>query len=262
MKRHHLKIKIDKPLSDIRVVVVTPTYSRMNFLQQTYRYFLGQDYPYPNNLFWCVLDDSPKKPNSLFHASLQAPPNIYYKHHAEKLLIGRKRNMLNEMAISLGADIICAMDDDDWYGPSYVRELVELLMASPFPLAGGSAIHYYVAGQDRILHFNRPFGPYHSCNNLFSYKADLLQYTSYDNDKAKGEEMAFTKRFKIPLVQHPMTKRVFLGLIHSNNIVSKDFISENAKFITDLTLEDFPMDEKSRDFLRSIQKSGKEISLG
>ncbi|WP_419901369.1 glycosyltransferase family 2 protein [Kiloniella sp.] len=252
MKRKQLKIKLNKPLSELRVVVVTPTYGRLNFLQQAYRYFRGQDYPYPENLSWCVLDDSDQKPNSLWHISLMASPNVYYKHHHEKLLIGRKRNMLNEMALELGADIICAMDDDDWYSPSYVREMVELLMTSDFPLAGGSAVHFYVAGEDRIIHFNRPFGPYHSCNGLLAYKADLLRHTAYDNEKASGEEMAFTKRFKIPLKQHPMTKRVFLGLIHPRNTVSKGFISENGKFNTDLRLEDFPMDVKSKEFLRSI----------
>lgn len=252
---HQLRIKLTKPMRDIRVVVVTPTYSRMSFLQQAYRYFCNQDYPYPKNLFWCVLDDSEQKPSTLFHTSLQALPNVQYKHHAGKLLIGRKRNMLNEMALSLGADIICAMDDDDWYSPSYVSEMVDLLMGSDFPLAGGSAIYYYVAGEDRIIHFNRPFGAFHSCNNLFSYKAGLLQHTSYDDAKATGEEMAFTRRFKIPLVQHPMTRRIFLGLIHPTNIVSKDFISKNSKFATGLALEDFQMDEQTIGFLRSINST-------
>ncbi len=137
-------------------------------------------------------------------------------------------------------------------GPSYVREMVELLMGSDYPLAGGSAIHYYVAGQDKIIHFNRPFGPFHSCNNLFSYKADLLKYTSYDDESASGVEMAFTKKFKIPLVQHPETKRIFLGLIHSTNIVPKDFIVKNDKFKTDLMLEDFSIDETARAFLRAV----------
>ncbi|MCZ4280602.1 glycosyltransferase family A protein [Kiloniella laminariae] len=233
-------------------MVVTPTCDRMKFLQQTYRYFRAQDYPYPENLFWCVLDDSKQRPSTLFHASLMASPQIQYKHHPGKLRIGRKRNLLNNMALEIGADIICAMDDDDWYGESYVREMVDLLMNSDFPMAGGSAIHYYVAGEDRILFFNRPFGPYHSCNNLLGYKTDLLKHTSYDDAKATGEEMAFTRHFKIPLVQHPMTKRVFLGLIHSANIVPKNFISQNSKFITDLRLEDFAMDNETKVFLRSI----------
>ncbi|MEH6630509.1 MAG: glycosyltransferase [Halopseudomonas aestusnigri] len=243
---------MNKPLNEVRVVVVTPTYNRLNFLQQANRYFRDQDYPHPENLFWCVLDDSEQKPSTLFHVSLNSASNIIYKHHSEKLVIGRKRNMLNDMALSLGADIVCAMDDDDWYGPSYVREMVELLMGSDFPLAGGSAIHYYIAGEDRIIFFNRPFGPFHSCNNLLAYKTGLLKYTSYDDGKATGEEMAFTKRFKIPLIQHPMTKRIFLGLIHPKNVVSKDFISENVKFKTDLMLEDFSMDQKTKNFLRAI----------
>ncbi|MFD2208054.1 glycosyltransferase family 2 protein [Kiloniella antarctica] len=250
--KNQIKIRLNKPRNEIRIVVVTPTCNRVKFLQQAHRYFRNQNYPYPENLFWCILDDSKQKPNTLFHASLSSSPNICYVHCKEKLLIGRKRNILNNMAVRLDADIVCAMDDDDWYGPNYVAEMVELLMTSDFPLAGGSAVYFYVVGEDRIIHFNRPFGSYHSCNGLMAYKAELLKYTSYDDEKATGEEMGFTKGFKIPLKQHPVTKRVFLGLVHPANTVSKDFIVKNEKYKTDLTLEDFSIDESTKAFLRAL----------
>ena len=104
--------------------VITPTGNRAEYLKKALRYFRAQDYPL---LEWLILDDSPE-PSAEFEA---AGPNIHYRHINQKLSIGEKRNRLIEHA--KGA-IIVHFDDDDYYAPTYITQMVRALEAQDLDL--------------------------------------------------------------------------------------------------------------------------------
>ena len=107
-----------------KVALLTPTYQRNHFLWQTLRYVKQQNMPNAQ-LRWFIFDDSTviSSHQPLFDSDVQ----IQYTWQAQKMTLGAKRNVLNDQAQRWGADFICSMDDDDWYGAGYVSEMVSLL---------------------------------------------------------------------------------------------------------------------------------------
>ncbi len=96
------------------VSVVTPTWNRGAFLPYLLYMYRYQDYPADRREL-IILDDSPQSHQHIIDRLTNGTPeafNIRYIHHPEKLPLGKKRNMLNELA--RGEYILC-MDDDDYY---------------------------------------------------------------------------------------------------------------------------------------------------
>ena len=94
------------------VSVVTPTWNRGAFLPYLLYMYRYQDYPADRREL-IILDDSPQSHQHIIDRLTNGTPgsfNIRYIHHPEKLPLGKKRNMLNELA--RGEYILC-MDDDD-----------------------------------------------------------------------------------------------------------------------------------------------------
>ncbi|VFS61148.1 putative glycosyl transferase [Kluyvera cryocrescens] len=91
------------------VSVVCPTYNRREFLPYLLYIWQYQDYPADKREL-IILDDSPAS-NADLIAMMSDPsqPNVRYIHSPERLVLGQKRNMLNELAT--GEYIICFDDD-------------------------------------------------------------------------------------------------------------------------------------------------------
>jgi glycosyltransferase involved in cell wall biosynthesis len=210
-------MKIGKPLEKLRVACVTPTYDRHRFLRQARRYFLRQDYPYPENLHCIILDDSPEPIENFDDAG----GRIHYRHQKTKKPIGAKRNWLNKAALKGKFDIVCSMDDDDWYSPKYVSSMVDLLMNSDAPVAGSSQIYMLDVNTMKIVQLG-PYRKNHTCNGVLCFKTKYARNHSYDENAQMAEEGRFLDRWKTEVIQHPDPRRIFLGLIHPANTVSKE----------------------------------------
>ncbi|MDM0122206.1 glycosyltransferase [Variovorax arabinosiphilus] len=235
-----------------KIAVVTPTFNRPELLVQTLRYFLAQDVVDSDNLHWFVLDDSPV-PGSL--ASLQ-DPRIHYRCLPSKISLGSKRNQLNAMAKAWGADFICSMDDDDWYGPQYVSSMVDLLVAKEDCLfAGSSQDYYYHVASGKVLRVGAS-GPGHSCNGVLCYRVAALEGRKYDEGRNFGEEPSFLRGAFV--AQHPDIQRVHLALAHAQNTVDKDPIYLAPACHTDLELSRFPMRTEDRLFYLSLTERRNE----
>ncbi|HUO20242.1 MAG TPA: glycosyltransferase [Steroidobacteraceae bacterium] len=100
------------------VSIITPTYERAWFLGEAARWIRAQSYP---NYEWLILDDSREPCAALAGA---ADPRIRYRHVAQRMTIGAKRNAL--LADARGG-LIAHFDDDDYYAPDYLHSMVELL---------------------------------------------------------------------------------------------------------------------------------------
>ncbi len=130
-----------------RVAVVTPTYNRAVYLERTLGYFRGQEC-HNAELGWFILDDSPS-PHPAFESRIG--DDVFYRWLPERLPLGAKRNRLNDMAQAWGAEYVCAMDDDDWYGPAYVSDMIGMLRHSSQSFAGSSENYFYHVQTGDIL---------------------------------------------------------------------------------------------------------------
>lgn len=101
-----------------RVTLITPTHGREHYLRLQYGCLARLQW---HNLEWLILDDSPQP--SAFFSDLQDPA-VHYRHSGERLSIGAKRNALVAAA---SGEIIMHFDDDDYYAPGYVAQMVAWL---------------------------------------------------------------------------------------------------------------------------------------
>lgn len=103
--------------------------------------FASQDYAATigGRLMLYVLDDAPTP--SPFFARIRDPRLVYLHVPASpaspRRTIGAKRNAL--VAHALASDLIVHADDDDFYAPSYTREMTQRLFASAGTGAGAGA---------------------------------------------------------------------------------------------------------------------------
>ena len=100
------------------VSIITPTYERAWFLEETAGWVRAQTYA---NYEWLVLDDS-RDPSAALTANTDN--RIRYRHVRKRMTIGEKRNQL--IADARG-EIIAHFDDDDYYAPNYLERMVDLL---------------------------------------------------------------------------------------------------------------------------------------
>lgn len=238
-----LRYELNKAIADLKVAVVTPTYERDRLLRQSYRYFKAQENPF-HALRWFVLDDSRSRSG---HDFFSRDADVDYQWTSERLPLGEKRNRLNDAAMNWGADIVCSMDDDDWYGPDYTLDMSALLLQSDACFAGSGDDYYFDVDRQRVL-FVPAVRESTSCNGVLCYKSYVLQSRRYDCTKKSGEEPSFIQRDKI--LQHSDIKRVHLAMAYNGNTVSKRGYTMDKRRWTQLTLDDFPMHEQHRTFYR------------
>jgi len=105
------------------VTVVTPTYNRHENFEIAIRNYKNFNYP-RDKLFWIILDDSPND-------SLKK--NNYQMINQLNIFIVLKENQLeqkrNRLASECTTDIICHMDDDDYYYADSVKIRVIAMLA-------------------------------------------------------------------------------------------------------------------------------------
>lgn len=103
------------------VSIITPTYSRQAFHPAIWACANNQDYP---NIEWLVEDDS--EGESLFLSQL-CDHRLSYRHVSSRYTVGAKRNALVDRS---HGEYIVHFDDDDYYAPHYVSNVVSHLVNS------------------------------------------------------------------------------------------------------------------------------------
>jgi glycosyltransferase involved in cell wall biosynthesis len=227
------------------VSVLTPTYNRRKFIPYLIKMYEYQTYP-KNRMEWIILDDGEEKVGDLFAEASKKIPNIKYVAVDEKLLIGKKRNMLNDMT---KGEIIVAMDDDDYYPPDRVAHCVYKLNQYPkIELAGSSEIYLFYSDTKRIHKFG-PINPNHATNGTMAYKRSYLKGHRYDETVKMAEEKSFLDNYINPMVQLDPHK-VMLVMCHSANTFSKSEMRYTNPLMkpTDLKIKTYIKDKTLRDF--------------
>jgi glycosyltransferase involved in cell wall biosynthesis len=198
---------------------------------------------------WIIIDDGTDKIGDL----VQHIPQVKYFAYNEKMLLGKKRNIMHEKT---KGDIIVYMDDDDYYPPERVSHAVDMLMKNPTALcAGSSEIYIYFKHISKMYQFG-PYKDTHSTAGTFAFKKRLLRITRYDDNAALAEEKHFLKNYTIPFVQLDPLKTI-LVFSHAHNTFDKrrllednpnpQFTKESTKtvdmFIKDADIRDFYMNK-------------------
>lgn len=107
----------------MKVSIVTPTWNREHSLPRLYEQFRKQTH---SDCELIVLDDSPNP--SLFFSTL-TDPRVRYEYSNQRLTVGKKRNLLAEMA---SGEVIMHFDDDDYYAANYVEAMLQHLGDADF----------------------------------------------------------------------------------------------------------------------------------
>lgn len=207
----------DKPF----VSVITPTWNRPAFLPWLLYIYRYQDYPADRREL-VILDDSPQSHLPIIQRLTQGHPealNIRYIHHPEKLPLGKKRNMLNELAV--GEYILC-MDDDDFYPVDKISYTIAMMQRHRALISGSDQIPIWYSHINRLFKTHR-FGPQNILNGTFCYHRNYLKKHRYIDDCNLGEEAGFTNQFTANPLQLP-GERTILCISHSQNTFDKDFV--------------------------------------
>jgi glycosyltransferase involved in cell wall biosynthesis len=200
------------------VSVVTPTYNRRRFIPYLIKCYEAQTYRH-DRMEWIILDDGQDKVKDLFDEAAKRIPNIRYLAlpEDEKLLIGAKRNRLNQEATG---SIIVAMDDDDYYVPVRVAAVVMAFKRQPtYELAGASEIYMYYT-DIKIIYKLGPYNANHATNGTMAWRSSYSKKHLYDEIVTHSEERSFLEDYKHPMIQLDPYK-VMLVISHSENTFDK-----------------------------------------
>jgi Glycosyltransferases involved in cell wall biogenesis len=232
LKRQQQKKEYGTPF----VSVVCPTWNRRAFLPYLLYIFQYQDYPADRREL-IILDDSAQSNEDLVAMMVDpAACSVRYVHSPERLDLGKKRNMLNEMAN--GEYIIC-FDDDDYYAPNKISMQVAAMQRNNALFSGSDTIYIWYSHLDKIYR-THSFGERHALNGTFGYHRNFLKNHRYEDAATLAEEQAFLNNFTAP-VQQIDPRDAILCISHSANTYDKDFVLGSCTPV-ELTLEDFVTD--------------------
>ena len=231
------------------VTICTPTYNRRPFIPSLIRMVEYQTYP-SSLINWVIIDDGTDKIGDL----VKHIPNVIYIELDEKISLGKKRNMMNEMSTG---DIIVYMDDDDYYPPERVEHAVDTLIKNPqVNIVGSSIMHIYFNGIDKIYQFG-PYGTNHATAATYAFRKELLNYCSYDENHCLAEEKHFLKDWTVPVVQLDSMKTI-LVFSHNQNTFDKNPMIKTPNPMVKLstkTPNDFIKNKQLKQFfLKDINK--------
>ncbi|MFK3663610.1 glycosyltransferase family 2 protein [Scandinavium sp. NPDC088450] len=218
------------------VSVICPTWNRREFLPYLLYIYQYQDYPADKREL-IIVDDSAQSNEDLIEMLVdKTQQNVRYLYSEKKLILGEKRNLLNELAT--GKYIIC-FDDDDYYPQDKISAQVGAMQTHNATFSGCDQIYIWYSHLDKIYR-TRSFGKNHALNGTFGYHRNFLRTHRYDDAATLAEEVSFLNNFTAPVLQLPPEKAI-LCISHSANTYDKDFILGSTE-PTDLTLEDFVQD--------------------
>jgi len=201
----------------MEVSVVTPTYQRRQFIPLLIQMYQHQLFP-KEKMEWIILDDGKDAVEDLFQEASKTIPNIRYIRINEKLRIGAKRNRLNDEAV---APIIIAMDDDDYYPPQRVSNVVQAFQKYPrIDLAGCSELYLYYIQRQQIYMLG-PFGPNYATNGSMAWRKKYSNQHRYDEHITHGEEASFLENHKHSMIQIDPYDNL-LSICHDENTVDKE----------------------------------------
>jgi len=215
------------------VTIVTPTYKRHDNFEIAIRNYKSFNYP-RDKLSWIILDDSP---TDSLKELLPTDNSIRYIHNTNKESIGSKRNRL---ASECNTQVICHMDDDDYYYPDSVKIRVVAMISNKKPVSGCIEYNCYnivddtqfiARGNEELLNIGEA--------SLCYLKDYWNQYKYLDTDTHE-ESIHFLQGNLKNYVDIPCFW-ILLSITHQNNVSGRRAIAPvlALSFLETLPVSDF-----------------------
>lgn len=119
------------------IALITPTGGRPKAWALCERYLSRQTYP---EWVWYIVDDcEPMQEYTLPNQQIVIRPEWRWKPGQNTQ--ARNMHLLLTTAVAAGANTILIIEDDEWYSPRYVEQMVELLQH--WPIVGEGKAKYY-----------------------------------------------------------------------------------------------------------------------
>lgn len=193
------------------VTCIMPTHNRRQFIPQSIRCFLRQDYP---NLELLVIDDGTDPISDCIPDS----ERIRYIRLDHKMTLGAKRNFACEQA---AGRIIVHWDDDDWYSANRVSRQVQALLESNADISGSSRILYYDVSTVQTWEYRYSNAGWVGGNTL-AYRKSFWTQHRFPNVQV-GEDSRFVWSNRGRSICDLGDPTLCVATAHSGNTSRKDF---------------------------------------
>ena len=251
------------------VTIVTPTYNRKDNFDIAIRNFKNFNYP-REKLFWIILDDSP---DDSLKSMLPNDKSIRYIHNDKKEKIGAKRNRL---ASECNTDVICHMDDDDYYYPDSVKIRVVAMLSHNKAVSGCLQYNCYnIVDDTQFIAYGKPellnIGEASLC-----YLKDYWKENNFNDNDQWEEAIEFMKNGHNSYIDIPCFW-ILLSITHKNNVSGRRAISPvlNFSFLEALPVSDFeyiksvkfkmmmsdPENKEAIDIVKKLQNSNNKEKI-
>lgn len=199
----------------MKVSVLCATYNRQQLIPLVIHQFNHQDYP-NDQMELIILDDSLHP--CFLESESRTQSNVKYVYMKEKVPIGKKRNLLNDMA---SGEYIVWFDDDDFYTRDRITKSIDALSKHPeYKIIGAKNMVIYDSLNTKISVNVVIKRPGYTQNNIMAYHRDYLQTHRYKDDDIYDEERFFTNGFTEPCYQF-VGSHLCIHIAHSKNTISK-----------------------------------------
>jgi glycosyltransferase involved in cell wall biosynthesis len=169
---------------------------------------------------WIIVDNSTTPAQDWSVA--KDHPGVLYTRVYEPCTIGTLRNRCIDLALEQGADILVFWDDDDYYPPTRISSGVKALEDSPDADIAASSRMYLLLTRENVLMTVGPYGERHGTAATYTIRRRYAEANRF-LDKAKGEELDFTRHWSAALVQVPAEETIVV-MGHGRNTVDKSDI--------------------------------------
>jgi glycosyltransferase involved in cell wall biosynthesis len=223
-----------------KVTISTITANRRQFFEHTIRNVctqLAQGF----DIEWVVVEDGDESVEDL----VKPLEFVRYARLNGKNSVAFKRNVANDMA---RGDYILFFDDDNFAFPHRTLVSVNALSRSNLAMAGSSDMLIFDRHSWKIFQVG-PFSDMHATLGTWCIRREMLQRARFQDADLKGEEVAFTRNWTVPILQLGALN-TSISFSHGTNTVPKKDLKD--PWMPSWSPETFIECAKTLDFYRSV----------
>ena len=198
------------------VSCIMPTSDRRQFVGQSIKYFLRQDYPHKELV---IVDDGVDRVADL----IPDHPDIRYICLGRRHPLGAKRNLACE--ISKGA-MIAHWDDDDWMSSERLSEQMRSLLATGASVCGLESLFFFELAAGRAwLYDSRSSHRSSLVGGTLLFRREVWQSHRFP-EVTVGEDSGFIGKLNPEDLHVMKATDLYVGLIHQHNTAAKHLDGE------------------------------------
>ena len=223
------------------ISIITVTKSRPRFIRHLRHNIESLDYD-QSLIEWVVVDDG-EDPVLEY---VEDFPNVLYRHSAEHIPLGKKRNLANSLA---SGEFLFCFDDDNYAFPSRIRKAVNFLDENPEVCIAGSTEMFILDIDIGKIYVAGPFAKSHATLGTWAFRRSLLNETAFIDTDTAREEHGFTKEWTMRIGQ--MDKyHTSVSVDHGKNTISKKHLLNEATAF--FPLSEIVQDKFSLEFFEKL----------